>query len=42
VLYVVSPDIAGLPENERKIEDLGEIGNLRDYSEQYKEALVPT
>ncbi|MBD3310034.1 hypothetical protein GF351_02335 [Candidatus Woesearchaeota archaeon] len=41
VLYLVSPDIAGIPESQRRVEDLDQINNIEDYSRSYRQELVP-
>jgi len=41
VFYVVNVDIAGIPENERVIEDLDQLGKIEDYSSKYKQNLQP-
>jgi hypothetical protein len=42
VLYAVSPDIAGIPESSRVIEDLEQISKVDEYSLIYSSALKPT
>ena len=41
IIYVVSPDIAGIPEQQRVVEDLEQIGKIKEYSLTYKSALLP-
>ena len=41
VLYAVGIDLKGVPETERKIEDLEEMGKIQEYSESYAGALSP-
>lgn len=41
ILYVVSVDIAGVPEQERVIEDLEQVAKIEEYSAQNKDALRP-
>lgn len=42
VLYAVSPDIAGIPESSRVIEDLEQVSKVEEYSIIYSSALNPT
>ena len=42
VLYAVSTDIASVPEQERAVEDVDQIGKVEDYSKTYQLALQPT
>ena len=42
VIYVVSIDIANVPEQERIIEDIEQMGKVEDYSNIYQLALQPT
>ena len=42
VLYVVSIDIASVPEQERVIEDIEQLGKIEEYSNIYQLALQPT
>ena len=39
--YAVSPDIAGIPESGRVIEDLEQMNKVEEYSNMYKEQLKP-
>lgn len=41
VLYAVSIDLAGLPEQERSVEDIGQMGKIEEYSAIYQLALQP-
>ena len=41
VLYVVSIDLASVPEQERVVEDLDQMGKIEEYSNTYKSALQP-
>lgn len=42
VLYVISIDIANVPEQERIVEDIEQINKIEDYSTIYELALQPT
>ena len=42
VLYAVSTDIAGVPEQQRVIEDVEQINKVEEYSKIYQLALQPT
>ena len=42
VLYIVSIDIASVPEQERVIEDIEQLGKIEEYSSIYQLALQPT
>ena len=42
VLYVVSIDITSVPEQERVIEDIEQLGKIEEYSSIYQLALQPT
>ena len=42
VIYVVSIDLASIPEQERVVEDLDQTGKIEEYSNTYKSALNPT
>ena len=42
VLYVVSIDIADVPEQDRTIKDIEQMGKIDDYSKIYQVALQPT
>lgn len=41
IFYSASPDILGIPESERKIEDLDQMGKVEEYSSMYKDQLIP-
>ena len=41
VFYVVNVDIAGIPENDRVIEDLEQLTKVEEYSTTYKSSLQP-
>jgi len=41
ILYAVNPDIAGIPESARKIEDLDQMYQVENYSEKYSSSLKP-
>ena len=41
VFYVVSIDFAGLPEQQRVIEDIEQMGKIEEYSNIYKIVLQP-
>ena len=41
VIYVVSPNIAGIPEKARVMEDLDQLGKIEEYSQTYQLALRP-
>ena len=41
MLYVVSVDLASVPEQNRTIEDLDKIGKVEEYSDTYQIALQP-
>ena len=42
VFYVISADIVSIPEQDRVIEDIEQIGKIEDYSNTYRIALQPT
>ena len=42
VLYAVGIDIAGVPEQSRTIEDIGQMSKIEEYSNTYQLALQPT
>ena len=42
VLYAVSIDLAGVPEQQRVVEDIEQISKFEDYSKIYQLALQPT
>ncbi|MAG91727.1 hypothetical protein CMO83_03560 [Candidatus Woesearchaeota archaeon] len=42
VLYVVSYDIAGVPQEQRVVEDLDQLGKVEEYSTTHKNVLQPT
>ena len=41
VFYAVSPDLRAVNEEDRSMDDLGEMGKIRDYSETYAMSLKP-
>ena len=41
VFYVVNIDMAGIPENNRVIEDLDQLGKIEEYSTNYSQKLQP-
>lgn len=42
VFYVISTDIAGIPEQDRVIEDIEQMNKIEQYSKTYQAALQPT
>lgn len=42
VIYVLSVDVANIPEQDRVIEDINEISKIEEYSSTYQLALQPT
>ena len=42
VLYVLSIDIANVPEQQRVVEDIEQINKIEEYSKIYQLALQPT
>ena len=42
IFYVLNINIAGIPQSQRVVEDLGQLDKIEDYSNTYNTNLKPT